>query len=872
MDKQVCAPPAPSASAQAPSPDGPAFPIVGIGASAGGLDALEQFLSRVPSGSGMAYVIVQHLDPTRKGMMPELLQRATSLPVVQVKNRLAVAPNHIYMIPPNRDMAIEHGMLYLFEPAAPRGQRLPIDFFLTSLAKDRRQQAIAVILSGMGADGTKGVHAIKEDGGIAAAQDPSSSAFPSMPQSALNTGQVDIVAAASDLPARIIDYLRQGPTAAAPDVVIDSQQQSGLEKVLMLLRAHNHQDFSHYKKSTLYRRIERRMEVHRIDRIASYVHFLRQNPQELDLLFREFLIGVTSFFRDPPVWDTLRDSALPPIFARSPAGRALRAWVAGCSTGEEAYSLAIAFREAQERNPSTGRFSLQIFATDLDDDAIDRARQGRYPASIAADVSAERLARFFIASKDGYQVCKDIREMVIFARQNMIQDPPFTKLDLLLCRNVLIYFGLELQRKLLPLFHYSLAPGGMLVLGTSESIGAETDLFAPVDARARIFRRVGIATPATDIDFPVHSSARANSTGGTGPAPPAANLQTLADQLLLQQFAPAAVLVNDRGDILYIHGRTGHYLEPAAGKANWNIHAMAREALRRELGSALHQVTRNRGRIERSNIGMGDDGKTRLVDLTVHMIEEPEPLRGMVMIVFSEPRPHPDPPRHDKTTRGAKPDELTLRLQQAHDEIDTLREEMQSSREALKSANEELQSTNEELQSTNEELTTSKEEMQSLNEELQTVNVELESRVDDLSELNNDMQNLLNSTEIATVFLDRQLHVRRFTPPAARIIKLIPTDTGRRLSDLASDLDYPGLEDDAREVLRTLRFSEKETSAGGGRWFTVRIMPYRISDDVIDGVVITFIDISVAKQLEAQLRATVARNGGTRAGEQRGAT
>ncbi|MDO9596948.1 MAG: chemotaxis protein CheB, partial [Azoarcus sp.] len=724
MEKKESAP-----DAQAPAPSSVtarhtnAFPIVGIGASAGGLEALEQFLSTVPVDSGMAYVIVQHLDPTHKGMMPELLQRATTLPVMQVKNRLKVKPNHIYVIPPNREMSILHGTLYLFEPTTPRGQRLPIDLFLHSLAEDRRQQAVAVILSGMGSDGSAGMRAVKENGGLAVAQEPASGAYPSMPQSAIDTGLVDIVAAPNELPARIIGHVKH--VSAHPETVIDNLLQSGLEKVLILLRARNGHDFSLYKKSTLYRRIERRMDVHQIDRIATYVRFLQENPQEIDLLFREFLIGVTNFFRDPQAWERLRDLAFPQLFARSPAGRPMRAWVAGCSTGEEAYSLAMTFREAIDKHQPAGRFSLQIFATDLDGDAIDRARQGRYPSSIANEVSADRLARFFIATDDAYLVGKEIREMVIFAPQNMIQDPPFTKLDLLLCRNVLIYFGPELQKKLLPLFHYSLAPGGIMFLGNSETVGSESELFSTIDIKGRLFRRIDKPPQKLGIDFPSTFQSHHGSASDTKSLPPSANLQTLADQLLLEQFSPAAVLVNGRGDIVYINGRTGHYLEPAAGKANWNIHAMAREGLRQELGAALHQVTRNRGRVERADLRVVDEGKTRAVDLTVQMIEAPEQLCGMVMIAFSETHQQPDHGPQDKKPRSMKQSAMEHQLQQAHDEVRTLREEMQTSQEELKSTNEELQSTNEELQSTNEELTTSKEEMQSLNEELQTVNVEL---------------------------------------------------------------------------------------------------------------------------------------------------
>lgn len=850
--KETAAPP-PELAADAVRKSSTAFPVVGIGASAGGLEALEQFLANVPAHSGIAYVIVQHLDPTHKGMMPELLQRATSMPVQQVRNRMRVRPDHLYVIPPNRDMSIMHGALHLFTPAAPRGQRLPIDFFFKSLAEDLRQLAVGVILSGMGSDGTVGLRAIKENAGIAAAQDPRSAAFSAMPQSAIDAGLVDLVAAAEQLPGRIIESIRCGTHPDSSEDAYDSPHKSGLEAVLTQLRLHNGQDFSLYKKSTLYRRIERRMAVYQIDRIADYVGFLQNNPQELDLLFKEFLIGVTSFFRDPQTWNSLRDVALPKLLDRSGGKRALRAWVPGCSTGQEAYSLAICFREAIAALKPVGRFSLQVFATDLDADAIAQARQGRYPATIASEVSEERLARYFVADDDGYKVSKEIREMVVFAPQNVIQDPPFTKLDLLICRNLQIYFGPQLQKKLMPLFHYSLAPGGVLFLGTAETLGSASDLFTALDARSRIFVRNEVPGQAPNIELPIHHPATTAAPVEDAAPAPAANLQNLADRLLLSQFAPAAVIVNDRGDIIYINGRTGHFLEPAAGKANWNIHAMARPGLRHDLGNALYQVNHTRGRVERTDLRVSDDGVTRRVAILAQMIDEPQPLSGMTLVTFAELPALPEA-SHRKRPADTQRQSLELALSQAHLDYRNLHDEMQGSQEALQSTNEELQSANEELQSTNEELATSKEEMQSLNEELQTVNIELQSKLEDLSRISSDMENLLNSTQIATIFLDSHMRIRRFTPFAARIIKLIASDIGRPLSDLVSDLEYPALEHDANEVLRTLMLSEKEATTRDDRWFSVRIMPYRTMDNVIDGVVITLVDISVAKRLEAQLR------------------
>ncbi|QEW07512.1 chemotaxis protein CheB [Nitrincola iocasae] len=849
----------PACSSNDATPVPQPFPVVGIGASAGGLEALELFLSGVPTDSGMAYVIVQHLDPTHKGMMPELLQRITCLPVVPVTDHLNVLPDHVYVLPPNHDISIQKSVLYLSKPAAPRGQRLPINFFLNSLALDYRKMAVAVLLSGMGSDGTEGLGAIKKNAGLVLVQDPSSAAFPSMPQSAIDAGLVDIIASAGELPKRIIASLRQESSVEKTSNSRDDLVKSGLDRVLSLMQAHNGQDFSLYKKSTLYRRIERRMGVHQLGHIGDYVRLLEENAQELDLLFKELLIGVTSFFRDPAAWDSLRDIAFPALFQRSPSGRALRAWVPACSTGEEAYSIAISFKEALEVHQPAGRFSLHIFATDLAQDAVDLARLGHYAKDINSKVSAERLARYFIATDDGYQITKEVREMVIFAPQNMAQDPPFTKLDLLSCRNVLIYFGPELQQKLLALFHYSLTPGGILFLGNSETIGSTTHLFEALDSKTRLYRRLDSSHQTLAIDFPTRSSTYSAGTD-TPITPPAKNLQILADQLLLREFAPAAVLVNASGDIIYICGRTGRYLEPAAGKANWNVYAMARNGLRHALASTLQQVVRERGRVECHDLSLEDDGNTYQLDLTLQYVEEPEPLHGTVMIVFKELRSKP-PTKRQTRKQAQSPVEAQLEksLEQAQDEVKCLREQMQTSGEELKSTNEELQSSNEELQSTNEELTTSKEEMQSLNEELQTVNVELQSRVDDLSRVNDDMQNLLNSTEVATIFLDNRLHIRRFTEQAAHIIKLISADVGRPLSDLASDLDYPDMAQDAEEVLRTLVFSEKQVTSRNKCWFTVRIMPYRTMQNLINGVVITFIDITLAKNLEAELRATVAR-------------
>ena len=842
-----------------PRPASQTFAIVGIGASAGGLEALSQFLANVPAQCGMAFVVIQHLDPTLKGMLPELLRRATKMKVLQAKDGVMVRRDCVYVIPPNKDLSILRGRLHLLHPVAPRGLRLPIDFFLRSLADDQHNMAVGVILSRMGSDGTLGLRAIKENAGFVMVQDPSSAKFGAMPSSAIEAGLADFVAPAEELPRRLAEYSRHLPLSVKTDPVLEKEVMGGLDKVIILLRASTGHDFSLYRRSTLYRRVERRMAVHQFGRIYSYVRYLQENPQEAEILFKEMLIGVTSFFRDRSSWEQLRKKALPTLLSGRPAGTVLRAWVAGCSTGEEAYSLAMLFREQTGRAGSAKGISLQIYATDLDREAIDKARQGCYPENIAADVPEARLSRFFVKEDGGYRVNKEIRSMVVFAPQNLIMDPPFTRLDIFCCRNLLIYLTPELQKKLIPLFHYILNPRGLLFLGSSESVGRFSNLFTPVAAKERIFRRSDSLVRDEQPVYPtVFAPASRTRNGADAESPrPAVSLQTVADQMLRTRYAPPAALVNEQGDIVYISGRTGRYLEPAAGKANWNIVAMAREGLRYDLTCALQKANRTSGVVVTHGISLGHGADSGRVDVSVQALQEPKELVGLLLVVFSEAAPAESkasvdaikPPK-TSTRHGV----LERELRHARNEAKMNREEMQTSQEELKSSNEELQSTNEELQSTNEELTTSKEEMQSLNEELQTVNAELQSKLDELSSSNNDMKNLLNSTDIATIFLDNEMRVRRFTLQAKTIFKLLPGDVGRPITDLASSLVYPDLEADVSEVLRTLTASEKSVTTTKGAWFTARIMPYRTLDNRIDGVVITFSDITASKTLEADLR------------------
>ncbi|AMK77028.1 MULTISPECIES: chemotaxis protein CheB [Methylomonas] len=831
-------------------------PVVGIGASAGGLEALEQFFTHIPTGCGAAFIVVQHLDPTHQGLLPELLQRVTPMKVTQADEGMKVQTNCIYVIPPNKDLSILQGKLQLLDPIAPRGLRLPIDFFFRALAGDQHERAIGVILSGMGSDSTLGLRAIKENAGLALAQLPDSAKFDAMPRSAIDAGLADIVATPETLWEKIASSLQQsrrgGHVISEPMQELKSQ--SALEQIVMLLRSLTGNDFSLYRKNTLYRRIERRMGLHQIDTIADYVRYLQENTQELELLFKELLIGVTHFFRDTVAWEQLKSHGIPALLAEYPKGKEMRAWVSACSTGEEAYSLAMVFKEVLAQCQLTHNFKLQIFATDLDADAIEKARQGFYPKTIAGDVSPERLSRFFVAEDNGYRINKDIREMVIFAQQNIIMDPPFTKLHLLLCRNLLIYLDPACQQKLIPLFHYALIPNGMLLLGNAETIGNFNDLFTAIDSRSRLYRRIDQALSFAEIEFPTkYFPVAAMIKSDNSTSQPVLNLQSQVEQLLLQKYSPSTVLINAEGDILYIHGRTGKYLEPAAGKANLNIHAMAREGLRHELAAAITLAQQQSEAVVVSGLTVGTNGGSQMINLTVQAIDKPEALKGALMIIFTDVA-MPKPRKRSQRSPNAELLQVSDELQKAREENQSLREEAQSSQEELKSSNEELQSTNEELQSTNEELTTSKEEMQSLNEELQTVNAELQTKVNDLSWVNNDMKNLLNSMEIATIFLDNALNIRRFTNHATHLFKLIGGDVGRPLSDIVTDLDYPQLHQDALSVLRTLIFAEKQVKTDDDRWFKVRIMPYRTQENVIDGVVITFIDISETKKLEARVR------------------
>ncbi len=833
------------------------IPIVGMGASAGGLEALEKFFASMPSDSGMAFIIVMHFDPKARSIMPDILKKHTEMEVYQVEDGMKIRPDCIYVIPPNRDMAVLHGALHLYEPVVRKGIRHPIDFFFRSLAEDRKEKAIVIILSGTGSEGTLGLKAIKGEGGMVIVQSIESAVYDGMPRSAIATGLVDFILPPEKMPEQLVSYVKQFQAAGIrPERVITEQIANYLQKIIILIRDHTGADFSHYKQGTLIRRIERRMNLHQIGNIADYVRYLQENPSEISTLYKEFLIGVTSFFRDPEAFDALKESAVPEIFKDRSINQPVRIWVSACSTGEEAYSIAMIFKEYMDEIKSVHK--VQIFATDIDREAIEVARTGVYPDNIVIDISPERLNRFFVKEAGSYSIKKEIREMVIFAVQNIIADPPFLKIDLISCRNLLIYLVSDIQKKLLHLFHYSLNPGGFIFLGSSETIGEFTDLFSTVDRKWKVFRRTGEKVALPLITTPLPAAPRIEVTRPGEIRPGQARTIEQVERMLLFTYAPPCVIVNDKGDILYIHGRTGKYLEPAPGRAVFNVLEMAREGIRTELNIALHTAVTQRKDVIFRDLNVKTNGGVQTVNLTVRPIREPETLRGLIIVVFEDVPPHehkvPEEVAYEPKELKKYVSDLESELKSTKENLQATIEELQASNEELRSANEEMQSSNEELQSTNEELNASKEELQSLNEELVTLNSEHQTKIEELSGTVSDLNNVLSSTQIATIFLDNDMRIKGFTPMANKIMNLIKTDIGRPISDISLNLKYEDLVKDATEVLDTLSLKEGEIQdARNKNWYLMRILPYRTVENVIDGVVISFIDITERKLAEQLL-------------------
>ncbi|MDP2275372.1 MAG: chemotaxis protein CheB [Archangium sp.] len=837
--------------------EAPRFPIVGIGASAGGLGAFEGFFSGFAPGTepGMAFVLVQHLAPDHKSILCELIRKLTHLEVFEVEEGMPVRVNCVYVIPPGRDLALLNGTLRLLESGSNRGLRLPIDFFFRSLADDHKELAIAVVLSGTGSDGSVGVRAIKEQGGLVIAQVPSSTEFEGMPRSAIATGAVDYEVTPSDMAGRLIKYTsHRGPhlVPIAPGI------ENTLGGIFVVLRAQTGHDFSNYKPNTVNRRIERRMAVHQITQLEGYLKYLQQTPDEVEALFRDLLIGVTNFFRDPEAFKAL-EAALPLVFAGKTPGSVIRVWSAGCSTGEEAYSLAILL--AEYTHELKQHFILQVFATDIDSRAIATARAGVYPANAMVDVTPDRLARFFTPEPGGgFRIKKSIRDLLIFSEQDVLRDPPFSKLDLLSCRNLLIYLGPVLQRRLIPLFFYALKSEGVLFLGTSEGVGDFDTSFTAIDRKAKLYRRKADPHSARLVHArPVSLLAEVEPLPKKAPPTAKFSPRELMDQALVNHLAPPSALVTAHGDIVYLHGRTGLFLEPAPGESGLNnIIKMAREGLRTGLATTLHRAASIRESVRCDGLLVKTNGHHTLTNVIVHpvAVSRGEPL----YLVLLEEAPTATaaarlPPDASHDAADARIIALKKELQAKEEYLQSTNEELESSAEELKSSNEEMQSVNEELQSTNEELETSKEELQSVNEELATVNTELQTKVIDLSRANSDMNNLLAGTGIGTVFVDRQLKILRFTPAASEITNLIASDVGRPVGHIVSNLvGYTTLVADAQRVLDTLHSHELDVQTAAGRWYTLRIQPYRTIENVIEGVVMSFTDISESVQTREALR------------------
>jgi two-component system CheB/CheR fusion protein len=839
------------------------FPIVGIGASAGGLEAFKQLLTHLPVDTGMAFVLVTHLDPKHESILPELLARATQMPVSEVQDGTSVAPDHIYVIPRNMSMAIEGGVLRLRPRQERQGRHRPIDSFLQSLAEDQGHWAIGIILSGTASDGTLGLQAIKAEGGITFAQDPQSAKYDSMPRSAITAGHVDFILTPGGI-AQELRRISRHPYVTSSQEEASSTGQNGFLKILVLLQKAKGVDFTDYKANTLRRRITRRMVLNKLESMEGYARLLRENAAEVEALYQDILINVTSFFRDPATFAVLKERIFPHIAKHRTPDEPIRIWTLGCSTGQEAYSIAIAFAEFVGDQPE--HIPVQIFATDLNERSIEKARAGLYPKEIAEDVSPERLRRFFTEAEGGYLVSKPLRDMCVFARQNVLADPPFSRMDLISCRNLLIYLEPVLQKQILPLLHYALNPTGVLWLGSSETASAASDLFEPEDKRHRFYTR----KPAAErprLRYPTVAEARKKDRHHSAVAITSApatsgetDAQREADRIILARYAPASALINDELIVLQLRGDTTPYLEPSHGKATPNLLKLAREGLVLALRTSVAEARKNEGPVKKEGLQVGYDGVISNVSLEVIPLKHP-PSQERHFLVFFEIA-EPTDQGGGRKAGGARRKSEEQRIRQLQQELAAARDYLQSVVEAyeaaskeLQSASEEAQSSNEELQSINEELETAKEELESSNEELTTLNEELNNRNTELGRLNSDLTNLLGSVHIPILMLDGQLHIRRFTPAAEKLLNLIQTDVGRPIGDLKLNNDYPDLAQLIVEVIDTVSVKEREVRDSAGRWHLLRVRPYKMLDNKIDGAVVALLDIDALKQTEREIKA-----------------
>jgi two-component system CheB/CheR fusion protein len=842
------------------------FPIVGIGASAGGLAAFEAFFSAIPADKNMdmAFVVVQHLSPDHKSILCDLLQRYTSMPVIQVEDGVMVKPNCVYIIPPNRFMAFINGTLQLLEPLTPRGHPFSIDFLFRSLAQDLHERAICIILSGTGSDGTLGLREIKAEGGMAMVQSIGSCEFDGMPNFAIKTGLVDYVLAPADMPTQLLTYSKYAyGKPLIPTTAPKSHKDNLLKKIFVLMCVQTGHDFSGYKQSTIDRRIERRMAVNQITKLEDYVKYIQQMPKEIDLLFHDLLIGVTKFFRDPEAFAALEQVVTSALLDNKPADSEIRIWVCGCCTGEEAYSIAILLQEKLDRLPDNN-FKVQVFASDIDKLAVEQARQGVFPQSIASDVTPQRLARYFSLNTKTktYRINDNIRKMLIFSEQNVVRDPPFSKLDLISCRNLMIYMGQSLQAKIITLFHYALNPSGLLFLGSSETLGDMSVSFNTLNNKQKLYQR------KIDSYISHHQSSKLYSPlitsepkGSLKALPYNMPIKELAEKAILKQLVQAGVLVNQNGDILYVHGRAGIYIEPVTGGLDaYNILKMARNGLQPELIVALHKAATDNDIVRRYGVRVKTNGHYSNVNLSVSPVTTGVAASSLFMVVLEEASSQLGvPTEFSATTQDMEADSRITLLEQAlrnkDSFIQSASEKQLAANEELKTANDELQAINEELQSTNEELETSREELQSVNEELATTNAELQGKAQESAHLNNDMNNLVVGTGIATIFVDLKLNILRFTPGLTNIISLIDADIGRPLMHFTSTFGvYNQLEQDLQSMLHSLIPREVEVQTKDHNYFMLRMLPYRTTDNRIEGAVINFINITEHKQAELSLK------------------
>jgi two-component system CheB/CheR fusion protein len=844
--------------------------LVGIGASAGGVDALLRFFEHTPPHSGLAFAVVLHTAPDHESRLAEVLQTKTQMPVTQLKDTVRVEPNSIYCVPPDKHILLSGGQMRFVESDLTEWRSAPIDLFFRKLAHAYKDKAIAVVLSGSGADGSLGLGRVREEGGVSIAQDPTEAEYDAMPRSAIETGWVDFILPVTSIPTKLVSLKQNAERIQLPPVEQSprSFEEGALRELLALLRARTRHDFANYKRSTMLRRIERRLQVTESEDVTAYLEYIRQHPEELQGLLRDLLISVTNFFRDPEAFKRLESEIVPRLFAGKNGSEQIRVWVSGCATGEEAFSIAMLLTEYADALPNPP--GLQVFATDIDEDALAHGRNGLYPNTIAADVSPERLKRFFVREGQYYRIRRELREMVLFAPHNILRDPPFSKLNLVSCRNLLIYINRNMQNRILEIFHFALKPDSYLFLGSSESADGLSDLFTPIDKKYRIFKRHGDGTgfkPAPTPPVAGQWEVRLATTLPQTPMPGEWGEAFSYGDLhyrMLEALAPPSVLVNADNNIVHLSERAGRYLHLSGGEPSRNLLKIAHPDLRLGLRS-LVITARQEGNATSSRLPVNLDGSQRFVRVVVRPLSPLTP-PGFMLVIFDEsddaPTPASDEDAAERAPAVVQPAgnlepivrQLETELERTRDQLRAIVEEYETSTEELKASNEELQAMNEELRSASEELETGKEELQSVNEELTTLNLELREKIEELGRTNSDLQNLMASTRIGTLFLDRSLRLKRYTPSAQEIFNIIPGDVGRPLTHITHKLDYAGLAEDAEHVLHNLRTVEREVTTYDGRFFLARLLPYRTTDDKINGVVLTFIDITELRRAEAALR------------------